>query len=45
MAGALAAALEEPLEPVQEAAAGLLGRKVAASDVRDAVEEGYEWLA
>ena len=45
MAGALAAALEEPLEPVQEAAAGLLGRKVAASDVRAAVKEGYEWLA
>ena len=45
MAGALAAALEEPLEPVQEAAAGLLGSKVAASDVRAAVKEGYEWLA
>jgi pyruvate ferredoxin oxidoreductase gamma subunit len=45
MAGALAAALHEPLEPVQDAAAELLGRKVSADEVRAAVEEGYEWLA
>ena len=45
MAGALAAALGEPAEPVQDAAAELLGKKVSAEDVRLAVKEGYEWLA
>lgn len=45
MTGALAAALDEPLEPVQDAAAELLGKKVATDDVRAAVQEGYEWLA
>lgn len=45
MTGALAAALDEALEPVQDAAAELLGKKVATDDVRAAVKEGYEWLA
>jgi pyruvate ferredoxin oxidoreductase gamma subunit len=45
MAGALAAALHEPAEPVQDAAVELLGKKVSPDEVRAAVEEGYEWLA
>jgi Pyruvate/2-oxoacid:ferredoxin oxidoreductase gamma subunit len=46
MVGAVAATLGEPLlEEVQEAAVELLGRKLAADDVRGAVEEGYRWVA
>ena len=45
MAGSLAAALGEPPEPVREAAAELLGKKVSPDEVRAAVQEGYEWLA
>jgi pyruvate ferredoxin oxidoreductase gamma subunit len=46
MVGAVAAALgEPPLEQVQEAAVELLGKKLSADDVRDAVEEGYRWAA
>jgi len=46
MVGALAAALgEPPLEDVQDAAVELLGKKLPAESVRDAVEEGYRWLA
>jgi pyruvate ferredoxin oxidoreductase gamma subunit len=45
MTGALAAALGEPVGPVQDAAAELLGKKVPADEVKSAVQEGYEWLA
>jgi hypothetical protein len=46
MVGAVAATLgEPPLEEVQEAAVELLGRKLAADDLRGAVEEGYRWVA
>jgi pyruvate ferredoxin oxidoreductase gamma subunit len=46
MVGALAAALgEPPLEDVQDAAVELLGKKLPAQSVRDAVEEGYRWVA
>jgi pyruvate ferredoxin oxidoreductase gamma subunit len=45
MAGALAAALGEPAEPIQDAAAELLGKKVSPEEVRSAVQEGYEWLS
>ncbi|HEU5065333.1 MAG TPA: 2-oxoacid:acceptor oxidoreductase family protein [Gaiellaceae bacterium] len=46
MVGAVAAVLGEPsLEEVQEAAIELLGEKLAADDVRGAVEEGYRWAA
>ena len=46
MVGAVAAALGEPsVEAVQEAAIELLGKKLAADDVRGAVEEGYRWAA
>jgi Pyruvate/2-oxoacid:ferredoxin oxidoreductase gamma subunit len=46
MVGALAAALgEPPAEDVAEAATELLGKKVAAADVRAAVEEGYACLS
>jgi pyruvate ferredoxin oxidoreductase gamma subunit len=42
MVGALAAALGEPsVREVSSAAVELLGKKVAAEDVRAAVEEGY----
>jgi pyruvate ferredoxin oxidoreductase gamma subunit len=44
MVGALAAALHEPsVGQVSSAAVELLGKKVAADDVRTAVEEGYAW--
>jgi pyruvate ferredoxin oxidoreductase gamma subunit len=44
MVGALAAALHEPsVRHVSSAAVELLGKKVAADDVRAAVEEGYAW--
>ena len=46
MVGAVAATLgEPPLEEVQEAAVELLGGKLAADDLRGAVEEGYRWVA
>jgi pyruvate ferredoxin oxidoreductase gamma subunit len=46
MVGALAAALgEPPVEDVADAARELLGKKVAAADVRAAVEEGYACLS
>lgn len=45
VAGAVAALLEAPIEPVQEAAVKLLGRKVAAEELRAAVEEGYGCLS
>jgi Pyruvate/2-oxoacid:ferredoxin oxidoreductase gamma subunit len=46
MVGAVAAALgEPPLEDLQEAAVELLGGKLAVDDLRDAVEEGYRWVA
>ena len=46
MVGAVAAALgEPPLEEVQKAAVELLGGKLAADDLRGAVEEGYRWVA
>jgi 2-oxoacid:acceptor oxidoreductase gamma subunit (pyruvate/2-ketoisovalerate family) len=46
MVGAVAAVLGEPsLEELQEAAVELLGEKLAADEVRGAVEEGYRWAA
>ena len=46
MVGALAAALGEPsVEAVGDAAVELLGRKVAAADIRDAVGEGFACLS
>jgi pyruvate ferredoxin oxidoreductase gamma subunit len=45
MAGALAAALKERVEPVENAAVELLGKKVSADDARAAVQEGYAWLS
>jgi pyruvate ferredoxin oxidoreductase gamma subunit len=46
MVGALAAALGEPsVEDVADVAGELLGKKVAAADVRAAVEEGYACLS
>jgi pyruvate ferredoxin oxidoreductase gamma subunit len=44
MVGAAGAVLGEPsLEELQDAAVELLGRKVDAEAVREAVAEGYEW--
>lgn len=44
MVGALARLLgEPPLADVEDSAAALLGRKVAAEAVRAAVREGYAW--
>jgi pyruvate ferredoxin oxidoreductase gamma subunit len=44
MLGAVAHELGEPrLETLQDAAVELLGRKVAADDVRAAIAEGYAW--
>ena len=46
MVGALAAALHEPpVEAVAAAAAELLGAKVGADEIRNAVEEGYACLS
>jgi pyruvate ferredoxin oxidoreductase gamma subunit len=46
MVGALAAAVgEPPVSAVAEAASDLLGKKVPPADIRDAVQEGYEWLS
>jgi 2-oxoacid:acceptor oxidoreductase gamma subunit (pyruvate/2-ketoisovalerate family) len=46
MLGAVAAALHEPpLPDVQDAALEVLGRKVPAADVRNAVAEGYACLS
>lgn len=45
MVGALAAALGEPVDAVADAAVELLGRKVAADEIRHAVEEGYACLS
>jgi pyruvate ferredoxin oxidoreductase gamma subunit len=45
MVGALAAALREPVEPMVEVAVELLGNKVAADEIRAAVEEGYSCLS
>jgi pyruvate ferredoxin oxidoreductase gamma subunit len=46
MLGAVARALgEPPLEAVQDAAVELLGRKVDADAVREAVEEGFAWAS
>jgi pyruvate ferredoxin oxidoreductase gamma subunit len=46
MVGALAAALgDPPADAVADAAAELLGKKVSADDVRDAVLEGYACLS
>lgn len=46
MVGALAAAVgEPPVSTVTDAAAELLGKKVAPDEVRAAVQEGYEWLS
>ena len=41
LVGALAAALNEPLEPVVDAAAELLGAKIPREAIRSAVEKGY----
>jgi 2-oxoacid:acceptor oxidoreductase gamma subunit (pyruvate/2-ketoisovalerate family) len=41
LVGALAAALGDPLEKVVAAAVDALGAKVAAGEIRRAVEEGY----
>jgi pyruvate ferredoxin oxidoreductase gamma subunit len=44
MVGAAGAALgQPPLEELQDAAVELLGRKVEAGAVREAVAEGYRW--
>lgn len=44
MVGALAAALGEPsVDAVADAAVEILGKKVAADDLREAVEEGFAW--
>jgi len=43
MVGAAGAALGQPLADLQEAAVELLGRKVDAGSVREAVGEGYRW--
>ncbi len=44
MVGAAGAALgEPPLSELQEAAVELLGRKVDAASIRDAVAKGYRW--
>jgi len=44
MLGAVAAALgEPPLDDLQDAVVETLGGKVAADDLRAAVEEGYAW--
>jgi pyruvate ferredoxin oxidoreductase gamma subunit len=45
IAGALAAALGDPLDAVVDAAVEQLGKKVPADDVRRAVEEGYRCKA
>jgi Pyruvate/2-oxoacid:ferredoxin oxidoreductase gamma subunit len=46
MLGAVARALGEPtLAAMQEAAVELLGRKVDADAVREAVEEGFAWAS
>jgi pyruvate ferredoxin oxidoreductase gamma subunit len=46
MLGAVAAVLgEPPLAELQEAAAGVLGRKTGAEAVQAAVAEGYEWVS
>ena len=45
IAGALAAALGDPLDAVVDAAVELLGKKVPADEIRGAVEEGYRWQA
>jgi hypothetical protein len=46
MVGAVAAVLGEPsLEELQQAAIELLVNKLAADQVRGAVEEGYRWAA
>ncbi len=46
MLGVVAATLGEPeLEPLQEAAAEVLGRKTDPSVVRAAVAEGYRWAS
>jgi 2-oxoacid:acceptor oxidoreductase gamma subunit (pyruvate/2-ketoisovalerate family) len=44
VAGAVAALLDAPIAPVQDAAVKLLGRKVDADELRGAVEEGYACL-
>jgi len=44
MVGALAAALDAPVEEVVGAAVELLGRKVSPDEIRDAVEEGHAWI-
>jgi pyruvate ferredoxin oxidoreductase gamma subunit len=45
MLGAVGAALgEPPLEAIQDAAVQVLGRKVDATAVREAIEEGYRCL-
>jgi pyruvate ferredoxin oxidoreductase gamma subunit len=41
LAGALAAALGDPVDAVVAAAVELLGKKVPADEIRRAVEEGY----
>jgi pyruvate ferredoxin oxidoreductase gamma subunit len=45
MLGAVAAALGEPVAPVQDAAVSTLGRKLGADEIRAAVAEGYACLA
>ena len=45
VAGAVAALLEAPIEPVQAAAIKLLGGKVSADELRGAIEEGYSCLS
>jgi len=44
MVGALAAALDAPVDEVVGAAIDALGRKIAAAEIRAAVEEGHAWL-
>ncbi|MGZ4360426.1 MAG: 2-oxoacid:acceptor oxidoreductase family protein [Gaiellaceae bacterium] len=45
MVGAVAKAIGEPLQDVQEAAVALLGKKVPPEKISAVVEEGYKWLS
>ena len=45
LVGALAAALQEPVEYVVEAAVELLGKKVSRDEIQCAVEKGYACLS
>jgi pyruvate ferredoxin oxidoreductase gamma subunit len=45
LVGALAAALHDPLDPVVDAGAEVLGSKVGTDEIRSAVEKGYTCLS